>query len=124
MALTKMQLQALTHKSDESFREYARRLRVLAARVQTPLLEQEVMDMFKDVMESLYYQCLAACKASDFVELVLIGERMEHGIKNGNFQVVDTPPGFPKQVDEETKAVTDCEEESLDYSPDHISCHE
>ncbi|XP_058726831.1 uncharacterized protein LOC131598229 [Vicia villosa] len=124
MAPTRMQLHALTQKTDESFREYARRWRELAAKVQPPLLEKELMDMFKDVMESPYYQCLAACKASDFAELVLVGERMEHGIKNGNVQVVDTPSEFHKHMNEKTSVVSDYEEESPDYPPDHISCHE
>src|SRR4051812_20926732 len=124
MAPTRMQLQALTQKTDESFREYARRWRELAARVRPPLLEKELMDMFKDVMKSPYYQCFAACKASDFAELVLVGERMEHGIKNGNVQVFGTLSEFPKQVNEETNAVSDYEEESPDHSPDHISRHE
>ncbi|XP_058733105.1 uncharacterized protein LOC131604697 [Vicia villosa] len=86
--------------------------------------QKELMDMFKDVMESPYYQCLAACKASDFAELVLVGERMENGIRNGNVQVVDAPSEFHKQMNEETNAVSDYEEESPDYSPDHIFCHE
>src|SRR3954471_20846430 len=78
------------------------------------------MDMFKDVMESPYYQCFAACKASDFAELVLVGERMEHGIKNGNVQVFGTLSEFPKQVNEETNAVSDYEEESPAYSPEML----
>jgi hypothetical protein len=46
MAPNRTQLQNLTQRSEESFKEYAQRWRELAARVQPPLLERELVDMF------------------------------------------------------------------------------
>lgn len=46
MAPNRTQLQSLTHKTNESFKEYAQRWRELASRVQLPLLERELVNMF------------------------------------------------------------------------------
>ncbi|XP_058754437.1 uncharacterized protein LOC131627615 [Vicia villosa] len=80
----KMHLQNLSQKTNESFKEYARKWRELAARVQPPMLEREMMDMFTNTLEDQYY---SACSASSsFAELVMIGERIESGIKAGRIQ--------------------------------------
>ncbi|XP_058777099.1 uncharacterized protein LOC131651455 [Vicia villosa] len=54
MAPTRIQLQGLTQKVDESFRQYAQRWRELAARVQPPLLERELVDMFMGTLQDPY----------------------------------------------------------------------
>lgn len=46
MAPNHTQLQNLTQKSEENFKEYAQRLRETFARVQPPLLEHELVHMF------------------------------------------------------------------------------
>lgn len=46
MAPNHTQFQNITHKSNESFKEYAQRWVELAARVQPPLLDRELVDMF------------------------------------------------------------------------------
>ncbi|MCI29983.1 gag-pol polyprotein, partial [Trifolium medium] len=42
VASTRMQLQGMTQKGGESFKEYAQKWREVAARVQPPLLEKEL----------------------------------------------------------------------------------
>ncbi|XP_058732626.1 uncharacterized protein LOC131604182 [Vicia villosa] len=84
MAPNRTQLQNLTQKANESFKEYAQKWRELAARVQPPMLEREMMDLFTNTLEGQYY---SACSASSsFAELVMIGERIEIGIKAGRIQ--------------------------------------
>lgn len=46
MPPNRTQLQSLTQKSEESFKEYAQCWRDIVARVQPPLLEKELVDMF------------------------------------------------------------------------------
>ncbi|XP_050896696.1 uncharacterized protein LOC127103487 [Lathyrus oleraceus] len=58
MAPNRMQLQSLTQKFEESFKEYAQRWRDLAARVQPPMLEKELVDMFMGTLQGLYYEKL------------------------------------------------------------------
>ncbi|XP_058762353.1 uncharacterized protein LOC131635725 [Vicia villosa] len=84
MAPNRTQLQNLAQKNNESFKEYAQKWRELAARVQPPMLEREMMDMFTNTLEGQYY---SACSASSsFADLVMIGERIESGIKVGRIQ--------------------------------------
>ncbi|XP_058746081.1 uncharacterized protein LOC131618951 [Vicia villosa] len=84
MAPNHTQLQNLAQKANESFKEYAQKWRELAARVQPPRLEREMMDLFTNTLEGQYY---SACSASSsFAELVMIGERIESGIKSGRIQ--------------------------------------
>lgn len=42
----RMQLQNISQKSNESFKEYAQRRRELVSCMQTPLLESELVNMF------------------------------------------------------------------------------
>src|SRR3954464_4984726 len=46
LAPTRMQLQSMSIGSNESFKEYAQKLRNLAGRVQPPLTDKELVDMF------------------------------------------------------------------------------
>ncbi|XP_058755289.1 uncharacterized protein LOC131628466 [Vicia villosa] len=102
--------------------EYARRWRELAARVQPPLLEQELMGMFKDMLEGPYYQGLIG--ASEFAELVVVGERIENGLRNGNIQDVDDLFEFPRHVEGRASVIPEYEEESLNHPLDQISRNE
>ncbi|XP_050914773.1 uncharacterized protein LOC127129670 [Lathyrus oleraceus] len=54
MAPNRMQLQNLSQKGSESFKEYAQRWRELASRVQPPLLENELVDMFMGTLQGPY----------------------------------------------------------------------
>ncbi|XP_058756794.1 uncharacterized protein LOC131630013 [Vicia villosa] len=78
------------------------------------MLEREMMDLFTNTLEGQYY---SACSASSsFAELVMIGERIESGIKAGRIQnpsaassssgVVGKKPynGFAKKREGETSA--------------------
>jgi hypothetical protein len=53
MAPDRTQLQNLSLKSNECFREYAQRWREIASRVQPPMLEKEMANMFMNTVDSL-----------------------------------------------------------------------
>ncbi|XP_058746156.1 uncharacterized protein LOC131619029 [Vicia villosa] len=114
MAPNRTQLQNLAQKNNESIKEYAQKWRELAARVQPPMLEREMMDMFTNTLEGQYY---SACSASSrFADLVMIGERIESGIRAGRIQNPSAASsssrangkkpynGFSKKRDGETSA--------------------
>src|SRR3954467_2995643 len=86
MAPDRMQLQNLSQKKEESFKEYAQRWREMASRVQPPLLEKELVDMFMATLQGPYYDKMVGSVSSGFSDLVVIGERIENGIKNGKIQ--------------------------------------
>src|SRR4051812_20610832 len=81
-----MQLQNMSHKKDESFKEYAQRRREMASRVQPPLMDKELVDIFMSTLQGSYYDKMAGCTSSGFSDMVVIGERIEDGIKNGKIQ--------------------------------------
>ena len=86
MAPDRMQLRALSQESNESFRGYAQRWKEFAARVEPPLLDKEVMELFRDTLQSPYFERMISSAASDFAHLVSIGERIEYGLKSGRIQ--------------------------------------
>jgi hypothetical protein len=83
VAPTRMQLQGMTQKGGESFKEYAQKWRKVAARVQPPLLEKELVDTFMSTLHGPYYEKMIGSISSNFADLVTIGERVEEGIKSG-----------------------------------------
>ncbi|XP_058748675.1 uncharacterized protein LOC131621665 [Vicia villosa] len=124
MVPTRIHLQGLTQKVDESFREYAQRWRELAARVQPPLLERELVDMFMDTLQDPYLNRMVGCAASEFSTLVVIGERIEHGLMTGKIQNTATNFEFPEQDGEETSTISEVEERDHAYSPVQIPCYQ
>ena len=58
----------------------------MASRVQPPLLEKELIDMFMRTLQGLYYENMVGSISLGFSDLVNIGERIETRIKNGKIQ--------------------------------------
>lgn len=56
MAPNRMQLQNLSQKGNESFKEYAQIWRELASHVQPPLLENKLVDMFMGTLQGPCYK--------------------------------------------------------------------
>ena len=81
MAPGRTQLQNLSLKSDECFREYAQRWRETASRVQPPMLEKEMANMFMNTLPGPYLERLVGCNASNFADVVSTGERVENYLK-------------------------------------------
>ncbi|XP_050918550.1 uncharacterized protein LOC127135978 [Lathyrus oleraceus] len=114
MAPNRTQLQSLVQKSDESFIEYAQRWRDLAARVQPPLLERELLDMFMNTLQGPYLDRMIGSTTSGFSDLVINGERIENGLKIGKIQdttvvasgTKKSHSGFSKKNEGETNATT------------------
>lgn len=66
MAPARTQLQGLTQKADEPFKEYAQRLRELAAIVKPTLLEWELVDMFMNTLRGPFLNMMVGCATSKF----------------------------------------------------------
>ncbi|CAL5196203.1 unnamed protein product [Lathyrus oleraceus] len=86
MAPDRMQLRTLSQEDNESFRGYTQRWRELAACVEPPLLDKELMELFRDTLQSPYFERMISSAASDFAHLVTIGERVESALKSGRIQ--------------------------------------
>ncbi|RDX73560.1 hypothetical protein CR513_46812, partial [Mucuna pruriens] len=87
----------MTKKEQEGFKEYAQRWRELAAQVQPPITEREMVTMFIDTLLSPYYNWVVGNVASTFADLVVVGERIKLGILRGKFAQVSNNTGFTKK---------------------------
>ena len=83
MAPYRMQLQNMAKKSSKTFKEYAQRWRELAAQVEPPLYEKEMITMFIETLQTPFYEHVLGSISSNFFDIVTIGERIEHGLKSG-----------------------------------------
>ena len=72
--------------SNEGFKDYAQKWRYLAGRVQLPLSERELVDMFLGTLSGPFFSHLIGSSYAGFTELILTGERVEAGIKSGKIQ--------------------------------------
>ena len=70
----------------EGFKEYAQKWRDLVGRMQPPLADRELVDMFLGTLSGPYFNHLIGSSSSGFTELIMIGERIEAGIKSGKIQ--------------------------------------
>lgn len=55
----------------------------MAARVQPPLLEYELIDMFMGTLQGTYYEMMVGSTSVGFYDMVVAGERIESGLKSG-----------------------------------------
>src|SRR4051812_33892552 len=115
MAPDRRQLQNMSQKERESFKEYAQRWRELASQVEPPLAEKELTGMFMDTLSPIYWEKMIGSVSSNFTDLVTIGQRLEEGIKNGKIaNAAESSNGarksfgnFHKKKEGETNAVSE-----------------
>ena len=86
LAPTRVQLQNMTIGSNESFKGYAQKWRDLDGRVQPPLTDRELIDIFMGTLMGSFFNYLIGSSSVRFTELILIGKRVENGIKRGKIQ--------------------------------------
>jgi len=113
MAPDRMQLQDLTKRGTETFKEYAQRWRELASQVEPPLSERELVRIFISTLQAPYYEKVIGSASSSFSELVIIGEMGEVDLKNGKILNAQSGQGatrkfstsFPKKKEGENNVV-------------------
>lgn len=69
----------------------------MAARVQPPLLEKELIDMFMGTLQGPYLEKLIGSTSVGFSDLVITGERIKNCLKNGKTQSVAGPSNGEKK---------------------------
>ena len=79
-------LMAMEKENQESVRAYAQRWRDKATYVQPSLIDTEMVILFANTIESLYYKHLIGSLAQHFHEVVRIAERIEQAIKKGKIE--------------------------------------
>src|ERR1043165_4189235 len=73
--------------------------------------------MFSNTLQGPYL--IAGC-TSTFSHLVVVGERIERGLKMGNIQDVAIASEFLEQIDEDASTIFEDEEEAPAYPPFQI----
>ncbi|RDY14360.1 hypothetical protein CR513_00583, partial [Mucuna pruriens] len=103
MAPDRSRLQNMAKKEHEGFKEYAQKWREIAAQVQPPLAEKEMVSTFIDTLPAPYYEIIVGSVSSNFADLVIIGERVEAGLKRGKFASMIGQAGYTKRVTQEKR---------------------
>jgi len=87
-APNRIQLQNMTRKKNETFKEYAQRWREIAAQVEPPLYDKEMVTMFVNTLQPPFYEHMIGNWniSSNFANIIITGERIETGIKNGKIE--------------------------------------
>ena len=86
MVTTRTQLHSMSMGASEGFKDYAQKWRDLAGRVQPPLSDRELVDMFLGTLSGPFFNHLIGSSSAGFTELILTGERVEVGIRSGKIQ--------------------------------------
>ena len=94
----------------KGFKDYAQKWRDMEGRVQPPLSNRELVDMFLGMLSGLFFKHLIGSSPAGFTELIMTGERVEAGIQSGKIQK-DTSSSSVK------KPFTGKKEASAIYSP-------
>ncbi|KAL0533815.1 hypothetical protein IC582_028086 [Cucumis melo] len=97
MAPDHLDLQRMEKKSSESFKEYAQRWRDMAAEVQPPLTDKEMTSMFMNTLRAPFYERMIGNASTNFSDIIVIGERIEYGIKHGRLAEATTEYGRIKK---------------------------
>jgi len=118
MAPDRLQLRNMAKKEVETFKEYAQRWRELAALVEPPLQDKEMISMF-DTLQSPFYEHMLGSFFSNFSDIVIIGERVEFGLKSGKIAHGPFAVTNPKIVDLEGKEG----EVQVTYNIPHYDSH-
>ncbi|XP_040940768.1 uncharacterized protein [Gossypium hirsutum] len=79
-------LQNMEKKTNESFRQYARRWREVAAQVQPPLLENEITMLFINTLKAPFLNHMLGSATKSFSDIVMSGEMIENAIRSGKIE--------------------------------------
>lgn len=85
----------------------------MASRLRSTLTDTEFVDIFMGMLQSLYYEKMVGSSSSNFDDLVIIGERIESGIKTGKivgggnqqYAVKRPSSGYAKKKEGEMNAI-------------------
>lgn len=90
IASVREQLQGMSKKPTESFREYMQRWCHTPSQVQTALTEKENVIIFTSTLSSPYHNRLIGQLSASFAYLILTGERVEDCLKAEKIKVYNT----------------------------------
>lgn len=90
MMPTRSQLENMEMKRGESFREYAQRWRDIAAQIIPALTDKEIVDLFIKTLRAPYYDKCLSVASNNFADIVMVGERVDTGIRSKKIDVEES----------------------------------
>jgi len=81
----------------ESIREYAWRWSKVAAQVNPPMLEKEMINLFSNTFKAPYFEYLVRSSTQHFTDLVVIAEKIEQAIGLGKIADPTEKNGFTEK---------------------------
>jgi len=107
----RLNLQAMEKNNKESIREYARRWSEVAAQVNPPVLEKEMINLFSNTFKAPYFEYLVRSSTQHFTDLVVIAERIEQAIGLGKIANPTEKNGFNDKDDHPHPPSSSCTRE-------------
>jgi len=113
MAPDRSDLQAMTQKDNETFKEYAQRWRDTAAQVSPRIEEKEMSKLFLKTLNQFYYEKMVGSAPKNFAEMVGMGVQLEEGVREGRLVRISVPTNskktfgnnFPEKKEQEVSMV-------------------
>jgi len=113
MAPDRSDLQAMTQKDKETFKEYAQRWRDTAAQVSPRIEEKEITKLFLKTLSQFYYEKMVGSAPKNFAEMVGMGVQLEEGVREGRLVKDETSlsgnkgfgNNFPRKKEQEVSTV-------------------
>uniref|UniRef100_M1DZ61 Gag-pro n=1 Tax=Solanum tuberosum TaxID=4113 RepID=M1DZ61_SOLTU len=99
----------MKQQSNHSYREFAYRWRKEVARIQHPMSEKEIVDVFVHVQELEYYDGIMLFVGEKFAEIVKVGETIEDGLNTRKIVRVAASPessGLLKKKREDVSSIS------------------
>jgi hypothetical protein len=90
----RLSFQAMEKDNKESIREYTRRWSEVAAQVNPPMLEKEMISLFSNTFKAPFFEYLVRSSAQYFTDLVVIAKRIEQAIGLGKITNPTEKNGF------------------------------
>ena len=97
IAPDRISLYNLGKKDKKSIREYAQKRQESAAQVHPPLLDKEMVTLFADTLKASYYEHVIGSSAQQFIDALVVCERIEQGVKSGRISAPTEKRGFERK---------------------------
>jgi len=105
IAPDRLTLQMMEKKPSETFRQYAQRWRDVSIQVEPPLTKTEITVLFINTLRAPFYDKLVGNATKDFADVVISGELIENGIRNGRMEGSESSKRPFKKKEPETHMV-------------------
>ena len=92
----RFELQRMSKRDGETFKEYAQLWREIVAQVQPPLTEKEHITTFVSTLKGVYFEKLVETVTTNFSDLIITGGQAEDAIRHE--KMIDSSTKAPESI--------------------------